>query len=86
MKIYRFVEVEADAPPGESDGIQTECHARLISAAPELLAACKAFYLAECEKFGADIFTPDAQPDSPVQKAWLLAKSAISKATGKGEA
>ena len=64
--------------------LKQDCaNAHLIAAAPALYEACKAFYQAECEKFARDIMSRDAQPDSPVQKAWLLARAALAQSEGK---
>ena len=73
----------------DSEGVavanrMSEDDAILFCAAPDLLEACVAFYDASNQEFGRDIFAPNASPDSPMQKAWLLARAAISKAE-KGE-
>jgi hypothetical protein len=53
---------------------------RLISAAPDLLEACRAFYDAFRWPIATDPLRDEAQPGHPMQEAWLLARAAIAKA------
>lgn len=73
--------VDIVACSGSLVAVSCEEEAPIIAAAPELLEACLAFVAAENERFSRDIFSPEAQPESPTQKACLLARAAIAKAT-----
>lgn len=54
---------------------ESEANARLIAAAPELLAALQALYTAE-EEYGDPT-------NAAINEAWLKARAAIARATGE---
>lgn len=57
--------------------IESDANARLIAAAPDLLAA-----LIECQAFIADSYTGTTQAERDAQPAWIAGQAAIAKATG----
>jgi hypothetical protein len=75
-RVYSAGEIIADATFGCLDGSATIANARLISAAPDLLAALQ---------YVTDILSSSVAPDDyePFRKCVSQARAAISKATGE---
>lgn len=75
-----LIAILAEHDVGEAEWIQDEANARLIAAAPDLLAACKALLpMAEDDLFqyGGGLHAGDSDPTI------LAARAAIAKAEGK---
>lgn len=72
--------LDTDGHPNGKDFIEDVANAKLIAAAPELVAACDDLL----ELFGQAVFTLDDQNDKPMVENRLNAiRSAISKAKGQ---